>query len=311
VPLRGSTLNGGPVGTPWHLSGRMSPVRAIPHPAVGDRENRLALLAHAAQVAHQVLERVERQLFVTAVDHLGGDAVLVRAPDGRLRRSDNTAVGRSCGSGTLHPVAFPQCQYRVSNRSIVVVLRAKVMSAADISGVITATRSSWPITRSSASTSGFRIACDAPMSDVVGIEEQDEQSRFRLLAIARDSRTVFGSIRVSCGPEARTTTRSNCSMVCGAPPSRISKSAWSDPSPARRRGGWIGVDADVVGLGAEVGCGGGVGVCASAATPRRAARGQCAVQPQLFHRGSCAGEVSLSPGPSGQQGLDSFRAPAR
>ena len=48
-------------------------------PAVADRENRLALFAHAAQIADEILERVERQLFVAAIDHLGGDAVLVRA----------------------------------------------------------------------------------------------------------------------------------------------------------------------------------------------------------------------------------------
>ena len=49
----------------------------IQQPAVGDREHRLALLAHPAQVPDEILERVERLFFLAAFDHLVGDAAVV------------------------------------------------------------------------------------------------------------------------------------------------------------------------------------------------------------------------------------------
>ena len=40
---------------------------------------RIALaLAHAVQIAHEIFGRIEHQLFMTAIDHLRRDAVLVR-----------------------------------------------------------------------------------------------------------------------------------------------------------------------------------------------------------------------------------------
>jgi hypothetical protein len=35
-------------------------------------------LAHAVQIAHEIFGRIEHQLFMTAIDHLRRDAVLVR-----------------------------------------------------------------------------------------------------------------------------------------------------------------------------------------------------------------------------------------
>ena len=118
---------------------------------------------------------------------------------------------------------------------MVVVLRAKVMSRADISGVITPTRSSGadhPIERVDQRLADVVRAADV---DVVGVEEQHEHARARVLEPSTATRrTVFGSMRVSCGPAARTTTRSNCSIVCGTPLSRTSKSSCGGRRPARR-----------------------------------------------------------------------------
>src|SRR4029077_16705370 len=45
-------------------------VRSKQEPAVGDRDDRLPLLARALQEQHEVLERFERELLATAGDHL-------------------------------------------------------------------------------------------------------------------------------------------------------------------------------------------------------------------------------------------------
>ena len=59
----------------------------------------------------------------------------------------------------------------------VVVLRAKVTSSADMSGVITPTRSSSPIRLSSVSTSGLLMTRDEMRPDVIRVEKQDEHPR--------------------------------------------------------------------------------------------------------------------------------------
>ncbi|PYQ79571.1 MAG: hypothetical protein DMG03_25470 [Acidobacteria bacterium] len=72
-----------------------------------------------------------------------------------------------------------------------------MISAADMYGVMTPTRSSGPIRRSSASTKGFRMLCDPPTSTWC-VSRKTTNTRARGFSIiALDSRTVFGSIRVS------------------------------------------------------------------------------------------------------------------
>jgi hypothetical protein len=62
----------------------------------------------------------------------------------------------SCGSGEISWSRSPQIQCFSSIPRTVVVLRAKERSSADISGVMTANRSSGPRKRSSASASEVR-----------------------------------------------------------------------------------------------------------------------------------------------------------
>jgi hypothetical protein len=66
-------------------------VRLKEPPAVGDRQHRLALLAHATEVGDQVVQRVDRGLLPAPFDHLVGDASVVgggavRTLDRRLPR---------------------------------------------------------------------------------------------------------------------------------------------------------------------------------------------------------------------------------
>ena len=56
----------------------------------------------------------------------------------------------------LIAIRSPQCQVSVTARSMLPVRRLYVTDDGDISGVITPTRSSGPITRSSVSMIGFR-----------------------------------------------------------------------------------------------------------------------------------------------------------
>src|SRR5262249_57950477 len=46
-------------------------------PAVADRDDRLALLAYAAEIADEIGERIERDLLAPPLDHLVGDAAIV------------------------------------------------------------------------------------------------------------------------------------------------------------------------------------------------------------------------------------------
>ena len=65
LPVRGSTLTAATGGAVVERP-RQSPLRAEQPPAVGDGEDRLALLAHAAQERDQIFQRVERLLFAPA-----------------------------------------------------------------------------------------------------------------------------------------------------------------------------------------------------------------------------------------------------
>src|SRR5881397_3428453 len=79
---------------------------------------------------------------------------------------------------------------------MVVVLRPKATSRADMSGVITPTRSSAPMTLSNASTSGFRMLCELATSTWPISRKRTNIRERELSSIDRDSRTVFGSIRL-------------------------------------------------------------------------------------------------------------------
>ena len=107
---------------------------------------------------------------------------------------------RSSGRARPSPVA------RQKVPSIVVVLRAKVMSRGrhvrrhHRDEIV---RADQPVERVDERLADVVRAVDV---DVVGVEEEHEHARARVLrGIARDSATVFGSRRTSCGPLPRIT----------------------------------------------------------------------------------------------------------
>ena len=177
-------VTGGPVGTPWQRSGRMrrSSGRYSSQPLVIAR---IALRSSRtrAQVAHEILQRIERQLFVAAVDHLGGDAVLVLAlgsqPAGRLSSDSTAPYSWSCGSTGVIRSRSPQCQYRDSNP----LDRRRPARERHVGGrhlrrhhadeIVLADQ---PIERVDQRLSDGVRCADV---DVVGIEKQDEQARAR------------------------------------------------------------------------------------------------------------------------------------
>ena len=60
-------------------------------PSVGDGQYRLALLAYAAQIGDQIVERLDRRLLLAPLDHLVSDAAIV---DRRAVRAGHRRLAR-------------------------------------------------------------------------------------------------------------------------------------------------------------------------------------------------------------------------
>jgi hypothetical protein len=130
----------------------------------------------------------------------------------------------SIGSNVMAASRSPHHE-RFRNPSRMVVFRAKVTSATVIAGVMTATRSSGPSRRSSICTSGCRIEREA-LCSTCKVSRNRTKTRARgFCRAARDSAVVAGSLRASWGALPRIRMRSNCSIFCGVPSSRMRTSS--------------------------------------------------------------------------------------
>ena len=176
---------GGPVGTPWHVSCRIRrwSGRNSSQPFVIAR---IALRSSrtVAQVSHEVFERIERQLFVAPIDHLRGETVLVLAPGrGATLVHVRIAVGVCLvlGIAQLFPVAVSPVPVPGQEP----LDRRRAAREGDVGGghlrrhhrdeIVLADHA---IERLDERLSNRVRGADV---DVVGIEEEDEQPRLRLL----------------------------------------------------------------------------------------------------------------------------------
>ena len=200
---------------------RLSSRRGRIHPS-RQQEDEAAFLARCLEVsrsdrrARRAWRRSRRRSMSALAPPRGVVAVRIAALQLAPRAGRSRSTRPRC----------PQAQLASSIRPTDDVRGEKVTLRADISGVITPTRSSSPTTRSSSADTGILRVVRAVDLHVQGVEEQHEEPRCRACAArSRDSATVFGSTRAESGTTPRARTSSNEVTCCGALSSSTSKSS--------------------------------------------------------------------------------------
>ena len=196
-------------------------VGARQRPAFGQQQHEAALLALPLELVEQVVEGVQRLLLPPPLDERLGDpggAADVGIAHLRARsRADRTA---------RRAPRSPHAQLAASICATGAVRGEKVMLRADISGVITPTRSSSPITRSSSVGHRLLRPIRALHLHVQRVEEQDEQARVGLRRpLTRLGHGVGLDARRRPAPTPRARTSSKLVTCCGALSSCTSKSS--------------------------------------------------------------------------------------